>query len=69
MNKIVKRIDTNELKANLTKYLTKNLGETIHITKYYKLVAELKTYTDKMREEAELDMAKIMVEIADKNDG
>lgn len=67
MNKIVKRIDPGELRVNLTKYLTKNLGDTIYITKYNKLVAELKTYTDKMKQEAELNIAKRIVEIADKN--
>jgi len=67
MNNIIKKIDTNKLRVNLTKYLTKKSGETIYITKYNRLVAELKTYTDKMRREAELKIAKRMVESANKN--
>jgi len=63
----IKRIDTNKLRADLTKYLTKNLGDTIYITKCNKLVAEIKIYTNKMREEAELKIAKRMVKSANKN--
>jgi len=67
MNNIIKKIDTNELRVNLTKYLTKTLGDTIYITKYNRLVAEIKTYSDKMRRGAELKIAKRMVESANKN--
>jgi len=67
MNNIIRKIDTNELRVNLTKYLTKKSEDTIYITKYNRLVAELKTYTDKMRREAELKIAKRMVESANKN--
>ncbi len=67
--KIIKKINSNKLRVNLTKYLTKNLGDTIYITKYRRLVAELKIYTDKMRKEAELDIAKGMVKVANKNNG
>ena len=67
MNNIIKKIDTNKLRVDLTKYLTKNLGDTIYITKYNRLVAELKTYTNEMRREAELKIAKRMVESANKN--
>ena len=67
MNNIIKKIDTYKLRVNLTKYLTKNLGDTIYITKCNRLVAELKTYTDKMRRETELKIAKRMVESANKN--
>ena len=67
MNNIIKKIDTNKLKVNLTKYLTKDLGDTIYITKYNRLVAELKTYTNKMRMETELKIAKEMVKSANKN--
>jgi hypothetical protein len=63
----IKKIDTNKLRVDLTRYLTKNSGDTIYITKYNRLVAELKTYTDKMRREAELKIAKRMVESANKN--
>ena len=67
MNNIIKKIDTNKLRVDLTKYLTKNLGDTIYITKYNRLVAELKTYTNKMGREAELKIAKRMVKSANKN--
>ena len=67
MNNIIKKIDTYKLRVNLTRYLTKNLGDTIYITKYNRLVAELKTYSNKMRREAELKIAKRMVESANKN--
>ncbi len=67
MNNIIKKIDTNKLRLDLSKYLTNNSGDKIYITKYNRLVAELKTYTNKMRREAELKIAKRMVESANKN--
>ncbi len=48
------KIDTNELRVNLTKYLTKNVGDTIYITRYNKLVAELRVYTDEIKAKTEL---------------
>lgn len=57
-----KKIDTNELRANLTKYLTKNVGDTIYITKHNRLVAEIIVYTDEVRANAELRMAQILVD-------
>ena len=65
--KKVKKTNSNEFRINLTKYLTKNIGDTIYITKYGRLVAELNIYTDKEREEAKLDIARGMVKAADKN--
>ena len=67
MSNIIKKIDTYKLRVNLNKYLTKNLGDTIYITKYNKLVAELTAYTNKMRRENELKIAKRMVKSANKN--
>ena len=62
----VKKIDTNELRVNLTKYLTENLGDTIYITRYNRLVAELRVYTEDTRRTAELRIARKMIEAADR---
>ncbi|MFO7928521.1 MAG: hypothetical protein R6U35_02530 [Candidatus Humimicrobiaceae bacterium] len=62
----IKRIDTNELRVNLTKYLTENLGDTIYITRYNKLVAELRVYTEDIRRKTELRIAKKMLEEAER---
>lgn len=62
----LKKIDTNELRVNLTKYLTENLGDTIYITRYNRLVAEIRVYTDDTRRKTELRIARKMVEAADK---
>ncbi len=62
----IKRIDTNELRVNLTKYLTENLGDTIYITRYNKLVAELRVYTEDIRRKTELRIAKKMIEEAER---
>jgi len=56
----VKKIDTNELRVNLTKYLTENLGDTIFITRYNRLVAELRVYTEETRRKTELRIAKLL---------
>ena len=60
------KIDTNELRINLTKYLTKNVGDTIYITRYNRLVAEIRVYTDEIRAKTELRLAKILVDAAEK---
>ncbi|MCG9478762.1 MAG: hypothetical protein K9H14_00965 [Actinomycetia bacterium] len=65
----IKRIDTNELRVNLTKYLTENLGDTIYITRYNKLVAELRVYTEDIRRKTELRIAKKMIEAAEREKG
>jgi hypothetical protein len=62
----IKRIDTNELRVNLTKYLTENLGDTIFITRYNRLVAELRVYTEDTRRKTELRIAKKMLEAAER---
>jgi len=62
----VKKIDTNELRVNLTKYLTENLGDTIYITRYNRLVAEIRVYTEDTRRKTELRIARKMIEAADR---
>jgi len=63
----VLRIDTNDLRINLTKYLTENLGDTIYITRYNKLVAELRVYNDEIKRKTELRLAKKMLEAAERD--
>jgi hypothetical protein len=62
----IKRIDTNDLRVNLTEYLTKNLGDTIYITRYNRLVGEIRVYTEEIRRKTELRIAKKMIEAADR---
>jgi len=56
------KIDTNYLRINLTRYITKNLGETIYITRYNRLVAEIRVYTEEIRKKTELRIARKMLE-------
>jgi hypothetical protein len=67
MSEDVLRIDTNDLRINLTKYLTENLGDTIYITRYNKLVAELRVYNDEIKRKTELRLAKKMLEAAERD--
>ena len=46
MNNRIIKIDTNELRTNLTRYLKNNQGDTIYITRYNELVAEIKVYNN-----------------------
>ena len=62
----IKRTDTNDLRLNLTKYLTKNLGDTIYLTRYNKLVGEIRVYTEEIIRKTELRIAKKMVEEAER---
>lgn len=67
MDDEIKRIDTNDLRVNLTQYLTKNLGDTIYITRYNKLVGEIRVYTEEIRRKTELRIARKMIEAAERN--
>lgn len=69
MSEDVLRIDTNDLRINLTKYLTENLGDTIYITRYNKLVAELRVYNDEIKRKTELRLARKMLEAAEREKG
>jgi hypothetical protein len=67
MSTETKKIDTNDLRINLTKYLTKNVGDTIYITRYNRLVAEIRVYTDEIRAKTELRLAQILVDASKKD--
>ncbi len=64
MSTDAKKIDTNDLRVNLTKYLTKNVGDTIYITRYNRLVAEIRVYTDEIKAKTELRLAQKLVDAA-----
>jgi 4-hydroxy-3-methylbut-2-en-1-yl diphosphate synthase IspG/GcpE len=65
MDDAIKRTDTNDLRVNLTKYLTENIGDTIYITRYNKLVGEISVYTKEIMRKTELRIARKMVEEAE----
>ena len=66
MDDEIKKIDTNDLRVNITEYLTKNLGDTIYITRYNRLVGEIRVYTEEIRRKTELRIAKKMIEVAER---
>ena len=49
MDDDIKRVDTNELRIKLSKFLKENQGDTIYITRYNELVGELRIYTDEIK--------------------
>ena len=63
-NKIIK-INTHALRVDLSEYLTKNLGTTIYITRYNKLIAELIIYNENMKVKTELRIAEKMIKNAE----
>jgi antitoxin (DNA-binding transcriptional repressor) of toxin-antitoxin stability system len=65
-NGIIK-LDTNSLRVNLTKILEEHMGEIICITKHSILVADLKIYTEEEKKEAEITIAKMLIENSNKN--
>jgi len=64
MDDDIKRVDTNELRIKLSKFLKENKGDTIFITRYNELVGELRIYTDEIKLKTELRIARKMVEAA-----
>jgi hypothetical protein len=64
MDDEIKKVDTNELRIKLSKFLKENKGDTIFITRYNELVGELRIYTDEIKMKTELRIARKMVEAA-----
>ena len=64
MSDISNKIDSHILRANLSKYLKDSKGETIYITRYNKLIAELRVYSNEIKIITELRIAEKMLETA-----
>ena len=64
MDDEIKKVDTNELRIKLSKFLKENKGDTIYITRYNELVGELRIYTDEIKMKTELRIARKMIEAA-----
>lgn len=64
MDDDIKKVDTNELRIKLSKFLKENKGDTIFVTRYNELVGELRIYTDEIKLKTELRIARKMVEAA-----
>ena len=62
MDEEIKKVDTNELRIKLSKFLKENQGDTIYITRYNELVGELRIYTDEIKMKTELRIARKLVE-------
>jgi hypothetical protein len=62
MDNGIKKIDTHDLRVNLTRYLKRNKGDIIYITRYNELVAEIKVYNDDVKVKTIVDITKKMVD-------
>ena len=57
----VSKMNTNELRLNLAKYLNNNNGETLYITRHNKLIGEFKVFSEEEKSKTELNIAKMIV--------
>jgi hypothetical protein len=57
--------DIRDIRTNLTKYINKYNGEKIYISKYNKIIGELKFYSSKEKEIVKLDIAKEIIKSSD----
>ncbi|MCL5072344.1 MAG: hypothetical protein M1308_15865 [Actinobacteria bacterium] len=53
--------DIRDIRTNLTRYINKYNGKKIYISKYNKIIGELKFYTNKEKEMVKLDIAKEII--------
>ncbi len=60
MSSLVQK-DIRNLRTNLSKYIDKYTGRKIYITKYNKVIGELKFYSTKEKAKAKLAIAKEIV--------
>ncbi|MBM3709780.1 MAG: hypothetical protein FJW61_05105 [Actinobacteria bacterium] len=57
--------DIRDIRTNLTKYINKYNGRKIYISKYNKIIGELKFYSSREKEKVKLDIAKEIIKRAD----
>ncbi|MBM3701015.1 MAG: hypothetical protein FJW68_08925 [Actinobacteria bacterium] len=60
--------DIRDIRSNLTKYINKYNGRKIYISKYNKIIGELKFYNSREKEIVKLDIAKEILKNADDNE-
>ncbi|MBC8388889.1 MAG: hypothetical protein ISS14_02010 [Actinobacteria bacterium] len=60
MSSLVQK-DIRNLRTNLSKYIDKYTGKKIYITKYNKVIGELKFYSAKEKARAKLAIAKELI--------
>ena len=53
--------DIRDIRTNLTSYINKYNGRKIYISKYNKVIGELKFYSNKEKEKVMLDIAKEII--------
>ena len=66
MNDKIRKINTKGVRTGITRYLKDHKGEVIYITKRHELVAELRVYTEKIKAQTELEIAKKMLRSAER---
>ena len=59
--------DIRDIRTNLTKYINKYNGSKIYISKYNRIIGELKFYSSKEKELVKLDIAKEIIKDSDAN--
>jgi hypothetical protein len=57
--------DIRDIRKNLTKYINKYNGSKIYISKYNRIIGELKFYSSKEKELVKLDIAKEIIKDSD----
>ena len=57
--------DIRDIRTNLTTYINKYNGKKIYISKYNKIIGELKFYSSKEKEIVKLDIAKEIIKSSD----
>jgi len=57
----VSKMNTNELRLNLAKFLNSTTSDVVYITKHNKLIGEVKVFSEKEKNAAELHIARMMV--------
>lgn len=53
--------DIRDLRINLTRYINKYAGKKIYISKYNRVIGELRFYSDKEKEQAKISIAREIV--------
>jgi len=66
MNDKIRKINTKEVRTGITRYLKDHKGEVIYIIKRHELVAELRIYTENIRIQIELEIAKKLLQSAER---